>query len=114
MDSISNSSSQDPNGNQLPSPPESNCNATSVQPVTKDNVAERQSRVQRQEEWAGKQTMSDVIFNKEVSEIVSIGGFKLDHFKHRMLIKFCLIQFSSSLLSFHDHTLSFLSIEEKI
>ena len=33
--------------------------------------------------------MSDVIFNKEVSEIVSIGGFKLDHFKHRMLIKFC-------------------------
>ena len=33
--------------------------------------------------------MSDLIFNKELSESVSIGGFKLDHFKHRMLIKFC-------------------------
>ena len=89
MDSISNSSSPDPNGNQFPSPPESNCNAVSLQPVTKDTVEERQSRIQRQEEWAGKQTMNDVIFNKELSEIASIGGFKLDHFRHRMLIKFC-------------------------
>ena len=43
MDSISNSSSPDPNGNQFPSPPESNCNAVSLQPVTKDTVEERQS-----------------------------------------------------------------------